>query len=55
MSALVAGKLCFLIDQFSIVVADGQEIMAQTGPQALGAAIELRQAAREQRVLQGYW
>jgi len=45
----VAVKFCFFLDQVSIVVDDGQSVIAQAGPQLIGAAMELRGAAREQR------
>ncbi len=47
--ALAGWKLCFLFDQASIVLADAQSVIAQAGPQLVGASIELRAAAREQR------
>jgi hypothetical protein len=46
---LAALKFCFFLDQVSIVVDDGQSVIAQAGPQLIGAAMELRGAAREQR------
>src|SRR5258708_5617119 len=42
-------KFCFFLDQVSIVVDDSQSVIAQAGPQLIGAAMELRGAAREQR------
>lgn len=48
-AALAAGKFCYFLDQLSIVVSDGQSVLAQAGPQLVGASIELRGAAREQR------
>jgi hypothetical protein len=48
-AAIAALKFCYFLDQLSIVVADGQSVVAQAGPQLVGASIELRNAAREQR------
>jgi uncharacterized protein YqkB len=45
--ALAAGKLVFFLDQLSIVVDDAQSVIAQAGPQMVGATIEARQAAAE--------
>ncbi len=45
--ALVAGKVVFFLDQLSIVVDDAQAVIAQAGPQMVGATIEARQAATE--------
>ena len=48
-AALAAVKFCYFLDQLSIVVADGQSVIAQAGPQLVGATMEMRGAAREQR------
>lgn len=42
-------KVCILLDQASITLADSQGVITQAGPQLVGASIELRGAAREQR------
>jgi hypothetical protein len=47
--AVAAVKLCYLMDQVSIVLDDTQSVIAQVGPQMVGASLELRGAAREQR------
>jgi hypothetical protein len=45
--ALLAGKAVFFLDQLSTVVSDAQSIIAQAGPQMVGATMEARQAAAE--------
>jgi hypothetical protein len=45
--ALAAGKLVFLFDQISIVADDAQSVIAQAGPQMVGATVAARQAAAE--------
>jgi hypothetical protein len=40
-------KVCYLIDQSSVVLGDVQSVVAQAGPQMVGATMEARQAATE--------
>jgi hypothetical protein len=45
--SLLVGKAVFFLDQLSVVVSDAQSVIAQAGPQVVGATIEARQAASE--------
>jgi hypothetical protein len=47
MLALAAAKFVFFLDQLSIVLGDTQSVIAQAGPQLVGASIDARRAASE--------
>ncbi|GEM_PF-3840853 len=47
MLSLAAVKFVFFLDQLSTVLGDAQSVVAQAGPQLVGASIDARRAAAE--------